>query len=189
MKKNIGGISSSEYSTIHHWLRSHYGSASKCEEETCKGDSKHYQWSLIYGHKYEKKRENFRMLCGSCHMRYDYNKPESRKNMLARLNNQFRTVLTDEIADEIRARYRVEGFNNVGIGGLTYSDLAKQYGVHKTTIEKLINFRTWTITPLFSIKDQDRIPVEATHCIGCSNDACKGVSISQIRTNFKGGKV
>lgn len=61
-----------KYQAIHSWLRSRYGKANKCESKTCTGKSKEYQWALLKGKKYERKRENFCMLCRSCHKKYDF---------------------------------------------------------------------------------------------------------------------
>lgn len=60
----------SNYSNTHHWLKYHFGKAKKCER--CKGKSqKRYEYALIKGKKYEKKRENFMELCSPCHKIYD----------------------------------------------------------------------------------------------------------------------
>lgn len=67
-----GGISENEYTRIHNWLRKHYGKANCCENPECVGKSKYFQWSKIKGKPYEKTREHFRMLCISCHTKYDY---------------------------------------------------------------------------------------------------------------------
>lgn len=57
------------YSAIHHWLKRNYGKPSSCE--MCKGNSKRYEWALLKGKDYEKNRDNFWMLCTSCHHKYD----------------------------------------------------------------------------------------------------------------------
>lgn len=59
------------YSELHMWMRYHYGSANDCENELCPKISRNYHWALIRGCDYERKRENFMMLCASCHQRYD----------------------------------------------------------------------------------------------------------------------
>lgn len=59
------------YGSLHDWLGRKFGSASKCEGSECKGVSIVYQWALIKGKEYEKKRENFMMLCRACHYKYD----------------------------------------------------------------------------------------------------------------------
>lgn len=59
------------YQKIHCWLWSHYGKATKCENPDCPQTCKNFSWSLIKGLKYEKKRDNFKQLCYSCHIKYD----------------------------------------------------------------------------------------------------------------------
>ncbi len=74
----VKGISRSEYSSIHSWIRKNFGSAQKCEGSNCTGPSKRIEWALLKGKKYERKRENFIQLCKSCHVKYDAT-PEGRK--------------------------------------------------------------------------------------------------------------
>ena len=59
------------YFTIHSWLRRHYGAADKCENPNCKKVSNGFHWALIKKKRYVHKRENFWMLCASCHALYD----------------------------------------------------------------------------------------------------------------------
>jgi len=60
------------YSGIHKWLFYNYGKAGKCESNCCKNKTpKRFEWALLKGLKYEKKRDNFIMLCASCHRKYD----------------------------------------------------------------------------------------------------------------------
>lgn len=61
------------YGTIHGWIARHYGKATKCQNKYCQHLSAHYQWALLKGKVYEKNIDNFVMLCGSCHQRYDKN--------------------------------------------------------------------------------------------------------------------
>ena len=56
---------------LHLWLKTQFGSERRCEE--CKATDKAvYDWALVAGKEYERKRGNFRRLCRSCHMTYDY---------------------------------------------------------------------------------------------------------------------
>ena len=66
-----GGVREDSYAAVHMWLKTKFGKANKCEWKECKGRSKTFQWALIFGKKYEKKRENFFMLCSPCHCHYD----------------------------------------------------------------------------------------------------------------------
>lgn len=56
---------------IHNWLRKKFGKPNKCENPNCKHKSQKYEWSLLKGCQYERKRKNFWMLCASCHHVYD----------------------------------------------------------------------------------------------------------------------
>ena len=70
------------YGAVHMWLRSTYGKANKCENPDCvyprKNDRKElliapkrFEYALLRGKKYSRKRENFIMMCASCHRKYD----------------------------------------------------------------------------------------------------------------------
>ena len=64
-------LETAEYNKIHAWLFTKHGSAEKCENETCSGTSRNFQWALKAGKRHEKKRENYLQLCIYCHRRYD----------------------------------------------------------------------------------------------------------------------
>lgn len=59
------------YFTVHSWLKRHFGKADKCENPFCKKISKKFHWAKIKGKTYTHNRENFQMLCNSCHALYD----------------------------------------------------------------------------------------------------------------------
>ena len=59
------------YSAIHLWLKTNFGKANKCENKTCEGKSKKYNWALKKDYRYERRRKNFIRLCCPCHMKYD----------------------------------------------------------------------------------------------------------------------
>lgn len=59
------------YNALHDWLRKNFGNSNKCENERCDKKSKKYDWCLIVGKKYERKRENFTMRCRKCHCEMD----------------------------------------------------------------------------------------------------------------------
>lgn len=60
-----------KYLSIHTWLKTHFGPATKCENLTCKKKSKSFQWAKLEGRTYRKLRGNFIQLCISCHLKYD----------------------------------------------------------------------------------------------------------------------
>lgn len=69
--KKYAGIEQVKYSSVHWWLRKNFGVASKCENPNCKNLSKNYEWAKRKEKNYEKKIDNFIMLCKSCHARQD----------------------------------------------------------------------------------------------------------------------
>jgi len=74
MKKNVQIQNNKlpEYAAVHSWLKNHYGRAFKCENENCKSvNPKRFEWALIKGLEYKKDRNNFIMMCPSCHRKYD----------------------------------------------------------------------------------------------------------------------
>ncbi len=77
------------YTAFHHWLRYHYGKATKCENIDCVYPRKvrrrgishmiviekpsMFQWALLKGKIHEHNRGNYIQLCVSCHEKYDKN--------------------------------------------------------------------------------------------------------------------
>lgn len=88
------------YRKLHHWLVNNYGKANKCEEVNCEyPHPKRFEWALINGKEYEYNRDNFIMLCPSCHRKYDYSvltkdeKREWNKWKIGRIPNNIRSIL------------------------------------------------------------------------------------------------
>lgn len=69
------------YSNIHKWLYARFGKAIKCENKRCKGKSNTFVWANISG-KYKRERNDFLMLCQSCHMKADKNGGIKNSNVL-----------------------------------------------------------------------------------------------------------
>lgn len=66
-----------EYIQIHTWIVRTFGKATKCENKKCSyKNPKRYEWALKKGCEYCRKRENFIMLCPSCHRKYDMTKKQ-----------------------------------------------------------------------------------------------------------------
>lgn len=97
-KKNLGERSRGEnnygwmgnnisYSSLHQWFRKTFGKPYKCENINCDHRSKRFHWALMKGKKYEKKRENFWMLCSRCHSKYDWSE-EKIKSLMRKKNNK-----------------------------------------------------------------------------------------------------
>jgi len=60
------------YSAVHGWLRHQIGTAKPpCEKCGVTTDDRRYEWALLKGKQYQKKRENFFILCRPCHVVYD----------------------------------------------------------------------------------------------------------------------
>lgn len=63
------------YFSLHAWLARTFGKADKCEacgiSEIPPNRKRYFHWALLKGKNYERKRENFWMLCQSCHIKYD----------------------------------------------------------------------------------------------------------------------
>jgi len=83
------------YTWIHKWLVKEYGKACKCENDKCPRVYNRYEWALIHGKNYEKNRNNFKMLCSSCHRKYDkvnvgrvFTKEEKTKMSLSRIGRK-----------------------------------------------------------------------------------------------------
>ena len=60
------------YWGIHQWLIKYYGKANKCENKDCSGKCKKYQWANIKNHNHKRCRQDYMMLCISCHRKMDY---------------------------------------------------------------------------------------------------------------------
>jgi hypothetical protein len=61
------------YHQVHHWLNRTFGLATHCENKNCKcPEAKRFEYALKKGFSYEKNKDNFIMLCISCHRKYDY---------------------------------------------------------------------------------------------------------------------
>lgn len=65
-------VTQKEYIEAHKFLRESYGPANFCENLECTKDSTRYEWALKHGYKHEKNRDNYQMLCRTCHGKYDF---------------------------------------------------------------------------------------------------------------------
>ena len=66
-----GGIDPKIYRSVHWWLWKTYGKAYKCENAKCEKTNRRFEWAKLKDKEYAKKKENFMMLCKSCHSKYD----------------------------------------------------------------------------------------------------------------------
>ena len=67
---NKGVYTAKNWASIHFWIRSIKGKPRKCEDCGIT-TAKAYHWSNV-DHKYSKNPEDYRRLCVSCHLKYDY---------------------------------------------------------------------------------------------------------------------
>ncbi len=68
------------YKAIHVWINVNFGKANMCENPECLHKSTKFEWAKIKDMAYERRRENFFMLCIQCHKRYDgWSKERSEK--------------------------------------------------------------------------------------------------------------
>jgi len=101
------------------------GQADHCEQrETAGCHSLTYQWSWIHDTN-PSDPQNYRQLCRPCHVAYDKHLGEGNA----------RAKLRQEDADTIRARYAA--------GGVTYRELAAEYGVTMATISNIVLHRRY----------------------------------------------
>lgn len=128
------------YQAIHKWLTAHYGKANKCENEDCKGVSLKFHWAKKQGCKYDYKRENFLMLCISCHRKYDITK-EQVERMRATKKSQKRFgelsgyhKLNWKIVGQIRALYQ---------SGVNGAEIAKKFGISYSSALNIIKKKQW----------------------------------------------
>jgi len=59
------------YAQKHDKLYRLYGRPYKCEAENCKGKSDYFEWANISGEYNTIDRSDWKMLCGSCHKKFD----------------------------------------------------------------------------------------------------------------------
>ena len=76
------------YMAIHNWLRDKFWKSNCCENPHCQKKSIQYQYALIQWKEYERKRENFIMLCRSCHKKMDMTDEIREKCMVSNLKNR-----------------------------------------------------------------------------------------------------
>ena len=75
------------YHAFHNWLHRNFGKANHCEHcglnEILGGKKRWFDWALKKGFKHNHDRDNYLMLCRSCHRKYDYTNETGKKISLA----------------------------------------------------------------------------------------------------------
>lgn len=137
-------LTESQYVVIHAWMRKNYGSADRCEMESCNGKSKKFYWAKRQGFPYTKNRENFWMLCASCHTKYDF-KPEAGARISAaqrgrKMPKEQRMKLALANTGKVRSReVRISFARSRGFGPVTQRSLDGTFlGLHETVAEASI---------------------------------------------------
>ncbi len=97
-----------EYRNIHQWLRRKYGKASKCENKKCLGGSKRFEWAIIRGFDYERKREIYHQLCKQCHTSYDYTEERRAIAKERTKNGVFTREQYEKFAEKLRGKHLSE---------------------------------------------------------------------------------
>jgi hypothetical protein len=64
-------VSRTEYTKIHDWLRTTFGSAVACENIKCEKKSTSFEYAIKAGKTHKKLRSNYMTLCIPCHRNYD----------------------------------------------------------------------------------------------------------------------
>mgnify|MGYP005664730879 CR=1 FL=1 len=135
------------YGAIHKWLSRHYGKATRCVAENCKGTSKVFKWCLKSGCAYEHKRENFQQMCQTCHRSYDRT-PEWDKSLSRSKTGEKnpRAVLTEKTVESML----------LDIGELTAKEMADKYGVSYSAANQVVRGCNWKhVRP-----DIERLPIK-----------------------------
>ena len=64
------------YQAKHMWIINHYGHADRCENKECTfKEPKRFEWANVSG-KLKRNRDDYLMLCCSCHRKWDMGKIE-----------------------------------------------------------------------------------------------------------------
>lgn len=118
------------YKAIHLYLNAHFPKAGACDECGAQGRT-HY--ALIHGREYSRDREDYRELCSPCHGQYDAGGERSSSAKLTAIQ-----------AAEIRERYMAsQGGGGKGPHPNSMESLAREFGVHRNTVAKIVSGRTW----------------------------------------------
>ena len=141
----IKNVTKKEYDSIHHWLRYRYGSADMCESKTCSNISTNYQWALKEDMLYEKNRENFDMLCVSCHTKRDHTE-ETRAKMAISQSARRETPATQEFIDKCKQIHLKRNGTVVTYKGEKrfLNELAAERGVRYVTLRQRMD-RGWDV--------------------------------------------
>lgn len=124
LEKTDKGYKTNRYRDFHRSLRLRYGKATKCENISCTGISKTFDWALREGkNQYSMNMADYQMLCRSCHCKQD----------MIRGENHCEAKLTE---DDVR-------FIRQNTENLTQQQMAEMFGVMRQTISLVVNRTNW----------------------------------------------
>lgn len=144
---------STSYGAIHRHLQRHFiktGQCVRCES------IRRTEFALITGRAYSRNREDYLELCVPCHRRYDGNLPPV---MLGAANPSVR--INEAIVVEARMLH--------SLGEHSGRELARKYGIGKTTMQKALNRETWKHV------DADALLDRASHLFDAVSQAVRNV--------------
>lgn len=67
---------------MHRWLRDNYRIKKHCQNKYCDKTSKNLDFALRKGFNYERKIDNYVVLCRSCHKKYDSNMRDKERSKI-----------------------------------------------------------------------------------------------------------
>jgi hypothetical protein len=142
------------YFRIHDWLKRKYGRASKCENDLCQSKNpKRFEWALLKGMDHDFNRDNYIMLCPSCHRKYDYTEEQKRNLSYAKKVSYAKNGFSKNHLENLSAA--MKGIGNVGVIKLSKSWLfiqeyesvsvaAKENGILQSSLSNVLTGRSKT---------------------------------------------
>lgn len=128
-KTAISRIGKYHYINIHKWITYHYGKANRCEFCNSSDSNRRFHYALIKGKEYERNRDNYIMLCPSCHKKYDDNEDVNRRisEKLKGNKNCLGKTVPQERRDRIRKTLSIPIIQKTKTGTFVkYWDSSKQ---------------------------------------------------------------
>lgn len=119
------------YHGMHIRVRKQRGKADHCERCGASDPALNYDWASLVDN--PRSVDDFAPMCRSCHRKFDAERDRQRPGWQGPRNG--RRKLTADIVREARRR---------SAAGVTFEDLAAEYGVHKETMRRVLSGVTWT---------------------------------------------